>query len=47
LVVEAPESKLDYVSELLRHEMVEAARSITTYVPFEVDVSFGPSWGDL
>jgi uracil-DNA glycosylase family 4 len=47
LVVEAPESKLDYVSELLRHEMVEAARSITTYVPFEVDVSHGPSWGDL
>jgi uracil-DNA glycosylase family 4 len=47
LVVEASESKLDYVSELLRHEMVEAARSITTYVPFEVDVSHGPSWGDL
>lgn len=47
LVAEAPESQLDYVSELLRHEMVEAAERITKYVPFEVDVSHGPSWGDL
>jgi uracil-DNA glycosylase family 4 len=47
LTVEAPESKLEYVSQLLRHEMVEAARRITTYVPFEVDVTHGHSWGDL
>jgi DNA polymerase-1 len=47
LVVEAPESRLDEVSEMLRYEMVEAARRITTYVPFEVDVSHGHSWGDL
>jgi uracil-DNA glycosylase family 4 len=47
LVVEAPEARLDEVSHMLRHEMVEAARRITDYVPFEVDVSHGPSWGEL
>jgi uracil-DNA glycosylase family 4 len=47
LVVEAAESRLDEVSEMLRAEMVEAAERITKYVPFEVDVSHGPSWGDL
>lgn len=47
LVVEAPESQVEYVSHLLRTEMVEAARKITTYVPFDVDVSVGHSWGEL
>lgn len=47
LVVEAPESRLAEVSDLLRTEMVEAAERITKYVPFEVDVSHGHSWGDL
>jgi len=47
LVVEHHESKLDLVSEMLRTEMVQAAREITEYVPFEVDVSTGHSWGDL
>lgn len=47
LVVEASESRLEIVSDMLRSEMVEAARRITTYVPFEVDVSYGHSWGDL
>jgi DNA polymerase-1 len=47
LVVEAPESRLDEVSQMLRTEMVEAALRITDYVPFEVDVSYGHSWGDL
>jgi DNA polymerase-1 len=47
LVVEAPESRLDEVSDMLRTEMGQAAERITTYVPFEVDVSHGPSWGDL
>jgi uracil-DNA glycosylase family 4 len=47
LVVEAHESKLDLVSDMLRTEMVQAAREVTEYVPFAVDISHGPSWGDL
>jgi uracil-DNA glycosylase family 4 len=47
LVVEAPEARLEVVSHMLRTEMVQAAAEITTYVPFEVDVSYGHSWGDL
>lgn len=47
LVVEAPESRVADVQYMLRTEMVEAARRITDYVPFEVDVSVGHSWGDL
>jgi DNA polymerase-1 len=47
LVVECPEARLEEVSHMLRTEMVKAAREITTYVPFEVDVSYGRSWGDL
>lgn len=47
LVVETSEARVEYVSNLLQHEMVQAAREITTYVPFEVDISTGTNWGDL
>jgi uracil-DNA glycosylase family 4 len=47
LVVEAHESRVELVQHMLRTEMVEAARRITDYVPFEVDVSVGRSWGEL
>lgn len=47
LVVEAPESRLDQVSYMLRTEMVQAAAEVTEYVPFDVDISYGRSWGDL
>lgn len=47
LVVEAAETRLEDVSHMLRAEMVQAAAEITTYVPFEVDISYGRSWGDL
>lgn len=48
LVVEAAEAHLELVSRMLRDEMVQAAREIVgTYVPFEVDISYGRSWGDL
>jgi DNA polymerase-1 len=47
LVVEAPESRVELVQHMLRTEMVEAARRVTTYVPFEVDVSVATNWGDL
>lgn len=47
LVVETTEAKAEYVSALLRHEMVEAARRITTYVPFDTDATIGKNWGEL
>jgi DNA polymerase-1 len=47
LVVETPEAHVELVSHMLRTEMVQAAREITEYVPFEVDISHGTSWGDL
>jgi uracil-DNA glycosylase family 4 len=47
IVAETSEARREYVSALLQHEMGEAARRITTYVPFDTDVSFGPSWGAL
>lgn len=47
LVVEAPEAQLELVSHMLRTEMVKAATEITDYVPFDVDISYGRSWGDL
>ena len=47
IVVETAASRLEDVQHMLRTEMVEAAKRLQTYVPFEVDVSYGPSWGDL
>jgi len=47
LVVECHESRLEQVSEMLRAEMVQAAREITEYVPFAVDISHGKNWGEL
>lgn len=47
LTAECHESKVDIVSEMLRAEMVQAAREITTYVPFEVDITTGYNWGEL
>lgn len=47
LVAECAEKDRELVSEMLRREMVEAACRITTYVPFEVDISYGTNWGDL
>jgi uracil-DNA glycosylase family 4 len=47
LVVECPERNRDRVSDLLRSVMLEEGRRFTNYVPFEVDVSWGKTWGDL
>jgi DNA polymerase-1 len=47
LVAECHVDRRDEVSELLQSTMVEAGRRFTDYVPFAVDVSYGPSWGDL
>ena len=47
LVVECAKQRQDEVSELLAKVMVEVGREFTEYVPFDVDLSSGPSWGSL
>lgn len=47
LVVECHRDREHEVSELLRSTMVEVGREFTDFVPFTVDISSGPSWGDL
>jgi DNA polymerase I-like protein with 3'-5' exonuclease and polymerase domains len=47
LVVEAPISRRDEVSDLLQRTMVECGAEFTDYVPFAVDLSYGRSWGEL
>jgi uracil-DNA glycosylase family 4 len=47
LVVECHRDREQEVSDLLRETMVGVAREFTDFVPFTVDISSGPSWGDL
>lgn len=47
LTVECAEDKRDEVSDLLRSVMVACGEEFTDFVPFEVDLSYGKSWGDL
>lgn len=47
LVFECLEERKDEVAAIVQEVMMEEAAKITTYVPFPVDVSFGPTWGDL
>lgn len=47
LIVECAENHRDEVAQLLTSTMVDEGREFTDYVPFPVDVSSGPSWGDL
>jgi DNA polymerase-1 len=47
LVVECPKANQEKVTEMLRTVMLEEGAKFTTYVPFAVDVSYGPTWGDL
>lgn len=47
LVVESPVDLADQVSATMQKVMIAKGADWTSYVPFEVDVSFGPSWGDL
>lgn len=47
LVVECHKDREQEVSHLLRETMVSVAKEFTDVVPFTVDISSGPSWGDL
>jgi len=47
LVAECKEEDKEYVATVMREEMLRSAAEWTTYVPFEVDVSYGKSWGEL
>lgn len=47
LVAECHEDRKDEVANILTEEMVAAGRRFTDYVPFEVDTSYGKSWGDI
>lgn len=47
LVAECAREHREEVTRLLVGEMVKAGAEYTDYVPFNVDVSFGQSWGEL
>lgn len=47
LVAETSRENVEEVSHLLRTTMIQSALEFTDYVPFDVDVSIGDSWGDL
>ena len=47
LVAECPREHQAQVTQLLVGEMAKAGSEYTDYVPFNVDVSYGQSWGDL
>lgn len=47
LVVECPKANQEKVTEMLKTVMLEEGAKFSTYVPFAVDVSYGPTWGDL
>jgi DNA polymerase-1 len=44
LVFEAPESEIDELAELVRHEMTSA---LALDVPLKVDLAWGPNWLDV
>lgn len=47
LVAECKEEDKEYVAQVMREEMLRSAKEWTTYVPFEVDISYGKNWGEL
>lgn len=47
LVWECKEEDKEMVAEMVRRVMLEEAAKYTTYVPFEVDVTYGTRWGEL
>lgn len=47
LYAECHENDKAEVGEILRSVMVEEGAKWTDYVPFEVDLSYGKSWGDM
>jgi uracil-DNA glycosylase family 4 len=47
ITAECKEEDKEYVTEVMREEMLRSAEEWTTYVPFEVDFSYGKNWGEL
>jgi len=47
IVVECKEANREIVTEIMREEMIRSAEEWTDYLPFEVDFSYGKSWGEL
>jgi uracil-DNA glycosylase family 4 len=47
LVVECADKDKEEIAAILREEMIRSAVELQTYVPFDVDTSFGRSWGEL
>jgi DNA polymerase I-like protein with 3'-5' exonuclease and polymerase domains len=47
LVWECKEEDKEMVAEIVRQVMIEEAAKYTTYVPFDVDVTYGTRWGEL
>jgi len=47
LVSECPEPNREEVAALMRKVMIEEASKWTDFVPFDVDTTFGHSWGEL
>lgn len=47
IVVECKKIDVEEVTAMMRAEMSASAQRFTNYVPFEVDATTGPRWGDL
>jgi uracil-DNA glycosylase family 4 len=47
LVWECKEEDKEAVAATVRRVMIEEAAKYTTYVPFDVDISYGTRWGEL
>jgi DNA polymerase-1 len=47
LVWECKEEDAEHVATIVRQVMIEEAAKYTTYVPFDVDVTYGTRWGEL
>lgn len=47
IILECKESEVDYVVAMLREVMIEEPKRYYSTVPYGVDISVGPSWGEL
>jgi DNA polymerase I-like protein with 3'-5' exonuclease and polymerase domains len=47
ITAECKEEHKEEVAAILREEMIRSAEEWTTYVPFDVDISYGTDWGQL
>lgn len=47
ITAECKEEHAEEVGAIIREEMIRSAEEWTTYVPFDVDLSYGKNWGEL